>query len=432
MSNRFVIRIWPGSALLLLAVLLMTFPARAVDAVMTVAGTVQLPGSVDGPVTNALFNDPSGLAIDAAGNLFVADNQNHTIRKITTNGVVSTFAGQAGTAGTANGTGTNAMFANPSGIVISPSGALYVTDTANHTIRVITSSGAVTTLAGQPGTSGYTNGTGIGAMFNSPIGIALDKSGNIYVADSGNHIIRKVTSGGVVTTFAGTPEVWGSVDGTGLAAQFNCPAGVAVDAQGNVFVTDSDNHCIRKITPAGVVTTFAGSAQSDGVADGTGTNAQFGKPAELKIDPNGNLFLVDAFNHTVRMITPNAVVTTLAGLGGNSGASDGVGSAARFLNPYGVAIDHNGNLRVSDTYNETIRLVYVPIAASLVQAGNSFVIQWPAVTGNKYQVQYRDTLSSGAWQALVSMVTATNLVAIVSDNSRSASGQRYYRVMLEP
>ena len=410
----------------------MTFPARAVDAVMTVAGTVQLPGSVDGPVTNALFNDPSGLAIDAAGNLFVADNQNHTIRKITTNGVVSTFAGQAGTAGTANGTGTNAMFANPSGIVISPSGALYVTDTANHTIRVITSSGAVTTLAGQPGTSGYTNGTGIGAMFNSPIGIALDKSGNIYVADSGNHIIRKVTSGGVVTTFAGTPEVWGSVDGTGLAAQFNCPAGVAVDAQGNVFVTDSDNHCIRKITPAGVVTTFAGSAQSDGVADGTGTNAQFGKPAELKIDPNGNLFLVDAFNHTVRMITPNAVVTTLAGLGGNSGASDGVGSAARFLNPYGVAIDHNGNLRVSDTYNETIRLVYVPIAASLVQAGNSFVIQWPAVTGNKYQVQYRDTLSSGAWQALVSMVTATNLVAIVSDNSRSASGQRYYRVMLEP
>jgi sugar lactone lactonase YvrE len=181
--------------------------------------------------------------------------------------MVSTFAGQAGTAGSANGAGTNAMFANPSGIVISAGGTLYVTDTGNHTIRVITSGGTVSTLAGQAGTSGYTNGTGAAALFNSPIGIALDQSGNLYVADSGNHVIRKVTAAGVVTTLAGTPEVWGSADGAGTNAQFNSPAGVAVDGQGNVFVSDSNNHCVRKVTAAGVATTFAGLQPKDGVGE---------------------------------------------------------------------------------------------------------------------------------------------------------------------
>jgi sugar lactone lactonase YvrE len=420
-----------GFALVWVAALTLAPLARGVDAVMTVAGTVQMPGSTDGPAASALFNDPSGLAMDTAGNLYVADNLNHTIRKLATNGIVSTFAGQAGTEGSANGTGTNAMFTNPSGIVISTGGTLYVTDTGNHTIRAITSSGTVSTLAGQAGTAGYTNGTGAAAMFNSPIGIALDQSGNLYVADGGNHVIRKVTAAGVVTTLAGTPEVWGSVDGTGTNAQFNSPAGVAVDAQGNVFVSDSNNHCVRKVTAAGLVTTFAGSPVNDGVADGTGTNAQFGKPAELKIDPNGNLFLVDAFRHTVRMITTNAVVTTLAGLGGSSGSSDGLGSAARFLNPYGLAIDHNHNLRVSDTYNETIRLVYVPMVVTLAQAGNNISVQWQAVAGNKYQAQYVDALEGGAWQNLGAVVIATNTLASAVDIA-PANSRRFYRVMLVP
>src|ERR1700722_9305640 len=196
-----------GFALVWVTALTLAPLARGVDAVMTVAGTVQMPGSTDGPAASALFNDPSGLAMDAAGNLYVADNLNHTIRKLATNGMVSTFAGQAGTEGSANGIGTNAMFRNPSGIVISASGTLYVTDTGNQTIRAITSGGTASTIAGQAGTPGYTNGTGAAALFNSPIGIALDQSGNLYVADSGNHVIRKVTAAGVVTTLAGTPEV---------------------------------------------------------------------------------------------------------------------------------------------------------------------------------------------------------------------------------
>ncbi|MDB6123178.1 MAG: hypothetical protein JWQ71_2171 [Pedosphaera sp.] len=418
--------------LILSGLLLLPFETSAQQAVTTLAGSVFITGSVDGPATNALFNDPAGLAIDANGNIYVADSQNHTLRKLSAGGIVTTLAGKAGQFGSANGTGTNASFNTPSGIALGGDSTLYVTDTGNHTIRRVTTNGVVSTLAGFAGQSGITNATGSLARFNTPLGIAVDQSGILYVADSGNHTIRKVTSAGVVTKLAGSAEVWGSTDGTGGAALFNGPVGIAIDSKQNIYVSDSNNQTIRKVTTAGVVTTWAGQAGVDGATDGIGSAALFSKPAELKIDRNDNLFVLDSFNHTIRRITTNAVVTTLAGLPGNGGATDGFAGAARFFNPYGLAIDRNGNLRVSDTYNQTIRFVYQPITASLVRDGGNLIISWQAAAGNKYQVQSKQETDGAAWQNLGAIVTATNSVGTQADNLPPALGQRFYRVMLLP
>ena len=211
------------------------------------------------------------------------------------------------------------------------------------------------TLAGLAGSSGSTDGTGSAARFNSPFSIAVDTAGNLFVADGGNHTIRKVTSAGVVTTLAGSAGSSGSTDGTGSAARFNSPEGIAVDTAGNVFVADTFNSTIRKVTSAGVVTTLAGTAGSTGSTDGTGSAARFKFPLDITVDTAGNVFVVDTENHTIRKITSAGVVTTIAGSAGNSGSTDGVGSAARFGSPKGIAVDTAGNLFVADQANHTIR-----------------------------------------------------------------------------
>jgi hypothetical protein len=421
-------------ALLLIALLFLATTGFAQEVVTTLAGSVLTSGSVDGPATNALFSDPTGLALDFAGNIYVSDNADHTIRKLSPAGMVSTLAGRPGQPGSADGVGTNASFNNPSGIVFAPNGVLYLTDTGNNTIRAVTTNGVVTTLAGTPGESGATNGAGNQVLFNAPIGIAVDQSGVLYVADSGNHLIRKITPAGVASTLAGSPGVWGSADGNGAAALFNGPVGLAVDSGGNVFVSDANNHTIRKITPSGAVTTFAGSAGIAGTNDGTGSAALFSKPAEIEIDRNGTIFVVDSFSHTIRCISSNAVVTTVAGLAGSGGAADGLGNQARFFNPYGLAIDQNGNLRVSDTYNQTIRFVYQAITASLKRApnGNGFIISWPAVPKDSYQVQYRDLDNGSSWQNLGAPVSANTTLGTFTDNSYPAANHRLYRVKLVP
>jgi hypothetical protein len=181
-----------------------------------------------------------------------------------------------------------------------------------------------------------------------------------------------------------------------------------------------------------MVTTFAGLAGVDGTADGVGSAARFGKPAELRIDRNNNLFVVDSFYHTIREISPAGVVTTVAGLQGNGGSANGLGNGARFFSPYGIAIDHNGNLRVSDTYNQTIRFVYSPIPVSLSKnPGGGFIISWKAIPGDAYQVQYRDAANASAWQNLGNPVTVTGALGTQTDTSTTSS-QRAYRVKLMP
>ena len=325
--------------------------------VTTFAGTAGTSGTTDGTGTAARFNTPSDIDIDASGNLYVVDYLNHTIRKITSAGVVTTFAGSAGTSGTTDGTGTAARFNRPTGIKIDSNGNLFVADTLNHTIRKITSAGVVTTFAGTAGTSGTTDGTGTAARFNSPSGIEIDASGNLFITDYANDTIRKITSSGVVTTFAGSAGTSGSTDGTGTAARFNRPSGIEIDSSGNIFVTDTSNHTIRKITSAGVVSTFAGTAGSSGTADGTGSAARFNSPSDIELDANGNLYVADLQNHAIRKITSAGVVSTFAGTAGSSGTTDGTGSAARFNTPLGIKIDANGNVFVADSVNHTIRKI---------------------------------------------------------------------------
>ena len=317
-------------------------------------------GSVDSIGNGSGFNNPGNIALDAAGNLYVADSDNHTIRRITPAGVASTLAGSPGVSGSADGVGSSARFNQPLGVAVDTSGNVYVADSGNHTIRKMTAVGAtwsVSTLAGLPGVSGSTDGTGGGALFYEPEGVAVDVGGNLYVADTWNHTIRKVTSSGGVTTLAGSPGNFGSADGVGGSARFYQPQGIAVDSAGTVYVADSANQTIRRVTAGGSVTTLAGSAGSYGSVDGTGTSARFYQPAAVAVDGSGNLYVADYFNSTVRMVTSFGSVTTLAGSAGIYGSADGTNSAASFRGPQGVVASGTVNvaLYVADSGNGTIR-----------------------------------------------------------------------------
>ncbi|MEI6209607.1 MAG: FG-GAP-like repeat-containing protein [Desulfuromonadales bacterium] len=324
--------------------------------VTTMAGLAGSQGSIDGNGSAARFIEPFALVVDGSGNLFVADTSNNSIRKITPSGSVTTFAGGGGS-GSNDGTGTSAKLNEPRGIAVDSSGNLYVADYDNHIIRKITSAGVVTTLAGLAGSQDSTDGTGVAARFKGPCGIAVDSAGNVYVADTGNHAIRKITPAGVVTTFAGSPGSSGNADGTGTAARFSEPRALAIDTSGTLYVTDYSSNNIRKITSAGVVTTLAGTAGRPGSTDGTGTAALFYNPSGVTVDSIGNLYVTDTSNCTIRKITPAGAVTTFAGLAGRSSSVDGTGSAARFEDPYSVTADGAGNVYVADSTDHSIRKI---------------------------------------------------------------------------
>ena len=294
-------------------------------------------GFTEGIGTAAQFNVPSGIVKDAAGNLFVCDRDNHRIRKITPAGVVSTFAG--GTMGFVDGTGTAARFNQPYAITIAPSGDFYVGDRINHSIRKITPAGVVTTLAGN-GTAGDQLGTGSAAMFHEPIGVAADAFGNIFVADYINSKIKKITPAGVVTTFYTANKVFG----------------LAFDGAGNLFFTEYSYNLVSKLTPAGSYSIVAGEGGQGGTVDGTGAAARFYFPAGITVDANGNLYVCDAFNNRIRKITSSGVVTTLAG--NTAGQTNGVGVAALFDTPIGICGDFTNNtLYIGDFNNHRIRKI---------------------------------------------------------------------------
>ncbi len=327
------------------------------QSVGVLAGAPGVPGTTNSSGGSARFNSPTAIALDSAGVRYVTDTTNHTIRRISAGGGVDTMAGGAGISGSAdNATATNARFNLPAGLAVDTAKNVFVADTGNHTIRKITAAGVVTTLAGSAGSTGFTDATGTAARFNSPAGLAVDASGNVFVCDAGNHTIRKITSARVVTTVAGSPGVSGTTNANGTSARFNSPQGIVVDPSGNLYVTDSGNHAIRKITPAGDVTTFAGLAGTSGSTDATGGSARFNTPKAITLDASGTFHVADSGNHTVRKITSAGVVTTVAGLAGTSGTADGAGTTARFNSPSGIAATPDGlNVYVADTTNHTIR-----------------------------------------------------------------------------
>ena len=430
---------------------------RADGSVSTLAGAMSKPGAADGSGAAARFNYPQSIAIDRAGTLYVADTNNQTIRKISAQGVVTTIAGRVGESGSTDGRGSAARFSYPQGIAVDAAGTVLVSDTYNHTLRTISPGGVVATLAGSAGNFGILDGVRSAARFSNPQGLVTDAARNIYVADAGSGLLRKVTPAGIVTTLAGSLTNFGLKDGTGTAAGFEGlsnltidasgtlygadqyaqrirritqegvvttlpvnalaagrpqvtmpfgiaadPAGtlsvtgqygvhmitggttlktlaglelehglvngggavarfgslhgVASDASGNWYVVDTPNHMIRKITPAGVVSQLAGNGKP-GAADGTGAAASFNYPQGIVADALGNLFVADTFNSSIRKITPAGVVSTLVGNGSSSGHVDGPASIARFFEPEGIAIDASGNLYVADTGNHTVRKI---------------------------------------------------------------------------
>lgn len=294
-------------------------------------------GSAEGQGTAASFNQPAGLATDSAGNVYVADSGNNTIRKITAGGLVSTLAGTAGSYGSADATGPIASFKTPSGVATDTAGNVYVADTTNSTIRKITPAGAVTTLAGTPGVLGSADGQGAAASFRNPYGVATDSAGNVYVADTGNNTIRRITPGGLVSTLAGTAGAAGIVDGQGAAARFFGPAGIGVDAAGNVVVADYYNNTIRRITAGGLVSTLAGAAGYFGSTDGTGAAALFNGPQSIAIDSAGNAYVADTYNYTIRKVSAAGAVSTVVGVAGLPVFDAGILPGALEA-PYGVAL----------------------------------------------------------------------------------------------
>jgi hypothetical protein len=417
--------------------------------IATIAGLAGAAGSADGAGTSALFSNPRGIAVDNNTNVYVADMYNNVIRKLTpagTNWVVSTIAGLAGNAGSADGANENARFNGPYGVAVDGGGNVYVADTGNSTIRHLALSGTnwvVSTIGGVAGNPGSTNGSGSVARFRYPTGLAVDGNGNVYVADEGNSTIRELTPLGaiwMVGTIAGSPGNFGSADGTNTTAQFGEPYGVAVDKNGIVYVVDKYSDTVRKLTPSGInwaVTTIAGLVGSAGSSDGVGSAARFNNPTGIAAGSDGNLYVADEGNNTIRRVSPagaNWMVFTVAGQAGNTGSADGIGNAVRFNGPFGIAVDNNTNLYVSDSINNTIRMAPLSTAPapSSVQLANqrtgaTLTLAWSAKAGCAYQVQFKTNLTQTVWSNLTS-ITPSNWTG-VAQVPLGPDARRFYRVV---
>lgn len=302
----------------------------------------------DTSVLNSQFNNPSDIAVNKDGDIFVVDSGNNRIRKISSTDGVTTFAGD-GSTGDGDDIGTKAQFNTPNGIVIDPDGNLFVADTFNHRIRKITPSGEVSTFAGS--TEGFKNDNGTSAQFNQPIDITIDKKRNLYVTDSNNYKIRKITPSGDVSTFTGSTV--GFSDGNKSIAKFNRLTGITIDSNGNLYVTDTENFAIRKIDINGKVSTIAGGSQ--GYKDGTIDDAEFNSIGGISIDYFGNLYVSEFINNTIRKIDTDGNVSTF--VGGVLGKNDGFSTDAQFDGPGDMVFDSIGSLYIADYNNGRIRKI---------------------------------------------------------------------------
>ncbi len=402
-------------------------------------GTNGEAGHTDGTGEDATFNDPTGLTRDAQGNLFVCDARNHVIRKITPDGEVSTIAGEPGVFGAVDGTGNAARFHFPADIAISNVGDLYVVDSGNHCIRRITPAGVVTTLAGDLGDeddistnygSSFTvvsralDGNGTAARFNLPSGI-VHLSGTLYVSDSGNHTIRKVGLDGTVTTLAGKAGEWGHADATGDAARFNNPLGMCIGVDGNIYVADSENHCIRRVTPVGAVTTFSGNPTEAACKAGSASEARYSSPVDITKHPEGGFIVCESFANALMRIHADGSVSVFAGRGDSSAQTN----TKTLSNPSAAVCDDLGNVFVSDTFNQEVRLVIAKFESTTEKTGtgHQITITWDSIPGRDYQLQI---LGESGWvNAPQAPVRATAASSSISFPKPQAS-KGIYRFLL--
>jgi streptogramin lyase len=318
-----------------------TFTRTATVSTFVGSGT---QGLVNGGPTTAQFANPQGLCTDAQGNIYVADSFNSVIRKITPAGVTSTYAG-TGTSGYVDGPAATAQFYSPKAVAADAAGNIYVADFGNNLIRKISTTGTVSTLAGK-GVPGFLDGTGTAAVFRQPSGLAVDASGNVYVADKGNNAIRVINSAGSVTTLAGNAAA-GQHDDTGTAAYFNGPISVAINSAGNIYVADANNYSIRQVTPTGVVTTLVGNYL---------LKTTLFTPTSLCVDKSGNIFIADPTGRIMEISTGN-ILFPLAGAANTNGFVNGTNTNALFNSPQSVTTDAAGNVYVADFYNNVIRKI---------------------------------------------------------------------------
>ena len=435
-------------------------------------------GSLDGPGAEATLDGPAGICQDRqSGYLYFTDANNNTVRKVSPEGSVTTFAGSP-LRGKVDGAGSDALFDNPttiasdrhggfylsdgnnglrqiaadgtvssvtayqqystngpfyptspyaSALALGDLGNLYVASSSLHVIQRIDSEFKMTTFAGQYYAPGYVDGDKTTAKFNGPQGVVVDSDSVIYVADTGNHSIRKVTPDGVTTTIAGAAGVAksGYADGRGTNALFRLPYGICVDTNHNLYVADTGNSAIRKITPDGEVTTFAGVSLTWGNIDEVGTKARFSKPNGIAIDSQGNLYVTDSVTQTIRKITPSAVVTTIGGLAGKAGQADGIGSNARFNAPAGLCVDSAGKLVILDAGNRLIRQgAIATITTPVIQSQPQSLELYPGQTA-VFQVGAFSVLPL-AYQWLLNdfdVPGATNSTLVVTNVRAEQAGQ---------
>jgi len=430
------------NALATLAVIFSSFAFTAKGQIITtVAGNgTQSYNGDGGEATSASLNQPAGVAVDTAGNIYIADRSNHVIRKVNTSGVISTVAGNS-TGGYSGdgGTAINASLFYPSGVAVDIVGNIYIADWGNQRIRKVDVRGVISTVVGN-GTKGYRGdgGTAINASLFYPSGVAVDTAGNIYIADDVNNVIRKVNNSGVIRTVAGNGT--GSYNGDGdtaTNANLYFPDGVAVDAVGNIYIADYGNHRIRKVNTSGIITTLAGNGNYGFIGDGgAATSANLDRPTGVAVDAEGSIYIaVDTFNR-IRKVNTSGIISTVTGNGTRGYSGDGgAATSASLKGPNGVAVDATGNIYIADTYNNVIRKVIssplpVTLASFTAIATNKVSINWQTATElntSHFIIQHSTTGTSftdiGNVKAIGSGANGYQFT-----DTHPANGTNYYRL----
>jgi len=394
--------------------------------ITTIAGNNTAGYSGDGgAATAAELNAPHGVAVDASGNVYIADESNQRIRKVNTSGIISTIAGNGtGAYSGDGGAATAAQIYNPYGVAVDASGNVYIADESNHRIRKVNTSGIISTIAGN-GTGAYSGdgGAATAAELHFPNGVVVDASGNLYIADTYNYRIRKVNTAGIITTIAGNGiGAYSGDGGAATAAELHYPTNLTIDASGNMYIADFNNYRIRKVSTSGFISTIAGNGNLGYSGDGgAATAAELGVTEGVTVDAAGNVYFADSKNNCIRKISTSGIISTIAGNGAPGYSGDGgSATAAELYYPYGVVIDASGNVYFADTFNNRIRKL-TPITtgiATLSESNSTGLYPNPATTN----LSLSFTMQGKATKATINIFDVTGK-SMLETNTEISNGK---------